>query len=119
MNYFSLSMPTCMTYCFWSTRSVDVFTYKNKIWISSEFFLEWIKFTAFYVLLVKLEWRSKILFDTMNLKHVALLNLLHYIGGILQYNSTSANYVRFWVIKCTGYDRPVFIDSSHNVCDRH
>ena len=70
-------------------------------------------------LLVKLEWRSKILFDTMNLKHVALLNLLHYIGGILQYNSTSANYVRFWVIKCTGYDRPVFIDSSHNVCERH
>ena len=72
-----------------------------------------------FELLVKLEWRSKILFDTMNLKHVALLNLLHYIGGILQYNSTSANYVRFWVIKCTGYDRPVFIDSSHNVCDRH
>ena len=106
MNYFSLSMPTCMTYCFCSTRSVDMFTYKNKIWISSN-------------LLVKLEWRSKILFDTMNLKHVALLNLLHYIGGILQYNSTSANYVRFWVIKCTGYDRPVFIDSSHNVCDRH
>ena len=69
--------------------------------------------------LVKVELRSKIIVDTMNLKHVALLNLLHYIAGILQYHSTSSNYVRVWVIKCTGYDRPVFIDSSHHVCDRH
>ena len=70
-------------------------------------------------LLVKLELRSKIIFDTMNLKHVALLNLLHYIGGILQYHSTSANYVRVWVIKCTGYDRTVLIDLSRHVCDRN
>ena len=68
-----------------------------------------------FELLVKLELRSKIIFETMNLKHVALLNLLHYIGGILQYHSTSANYVRVWVIKCTGYDRPVFIDSLHTM----
>ena len=72
-----------------------------------------------YNLLVRLELRSKIIVDTMNLKHVALLNLLHYIGGILQYHSTSANYVRVRVIKCTGYDRPVLIELSHHVCDRH
>ena len=43
---------------------------------------------------VRLELRSKMIVDTMNLKHVAMLNLLHYTGGILQYHSTSANYVR-------------------------
>ena len=72
-----------------------------------------------YNLLVRLELRSKIIVDTMNLKHVALLNILHYTGGILQYHSTSANYVRVWVIKCTGYDRPAHIDLSNHVCDRH